>query len=133
MSDNSSALAALRERIEQLRALQQAPARVAPLVAEAVHTALVTQIAGARFPSGAAWPSTQEGKRALVNAAGALAVRAIGSVIVARLSGPEARHSVGAVRGHIQRQILPSAQGQLREIGEATKLVLAQFMRKALT
>lgn len=130
--DNSKALGELSAAIAKLRELETLPGRVAPRIAKRVHEVLSKQIAEAKFPSGSAWPDTQDGRKALRNAAAALTVRAMGNVIVARLSGPEARHSVGAVRGNVQRQILPTAAGQLRSIGEAVKLELADAMKEAI-
>jgi hypothetical protein len=123
-------LASLDALIRRLRELETFPERVAPAVAVKVKEILVQQIAAAQFPSGAAWPDTQDGRKALRNAAKALDVTAVGNVIVARLNGVEARHSVGAVRGHVQRQILPSAKGQLKAISEGVAAVIAEKLKE---
>ena len=131
-SDNSEALAQIGAMIRMLKDLGNLPSEVAPHVAAAVREQLEEQIASAQFPSGSPWPDTLEGKKALRNAASALDVKAIGTVIVARLSGVEARHSVGAVRGHVQRQILPSSSRQLEAIGNAVSEVLLNATRSLL-
>lgn len=105
MTDHS----ALDRMIARLRALPKALTRdVARDVAEALRTELVDQISRGEGPDGKPWQATQEGKVALRGAARALTVRAVGSHIVARLTGIEARHNYGAVRGGVKRQILPS-------------------------
>jgi hypothetical protein len=59
-------------------------------------------------PDGTPWQKTKAGEQPLQNAAKALTVVAVGNTVVATLRGPEALHHLGAVKGHIRRQILPT-------------------------
>lgn len=104
--------AQLQSMIDRVAALgPQTVRRAAPKVARALEAELVAQIGRGEGPDGKPWPLTKDGARALQGAAGALTVRAFGPVVVARLSGPEARHHKGAARGRIRRRrILPTSK-----------------------
>lgn len=100
--------AALRAQIARLRKLSGLTKDVAPKVARAVERELRAQIAAGKGPDGKPWKRRQDGGQPLRNAAAALSVRAVGDVIVVRLDGVEARHHLGAVRGGVRRQIIPT-------------------------
>ena len=79
---------------------------VAPAVVDVLDRELTAQIARGESPDGEKWQPTQKGNAPLQGAAGALKVAAAGSMVTARLTGPEALHSRGYVRGGITRQIM---------------------------
>lgn len=111
MADNASGFAALDAQIARLRALGAGFVRkAAPFVAEEAEAATRVQLAAGRSPSGKAWQPTQAGKRALPNAGRTLTVRAVGSVILWKVTGPEALHNDGRARGHVTRRLLPTGR-----------------------
>lgn len=101
--------------IDGLHALGKVPDLVAAAAVPEFRREIETSIAAGEGPDGTKWAPTKEGKPALRNAAKALRVVASGSRIVASLSGPEAKHDIGAVKGGKQRKILPTGKnnGQL--------------------
>lgn len=119
--------------IDRLRKLPQAMTRdAAPEVARSLEAELRAQIARGEAPDGTAWKSTADGKRPLRGAAKALSVRASGPAIVVSLSGIDARHHRGWVRGGVARPILPSAsEGMPAPFARAIDAVLAQRFRAA--
>lgn len=118
--------AALRAQIELLESL---PARLLaeapPLVAVELEKEIRANIAAGRDPDGAPWAKTQAGAVPLRNAGKALTVKAMGSVVLAKLVGPEARHHLGTAAGKIRRQILPTKRVP-RSMTLAIKRVLAK-------
>ena len=104
----SSGHEVLREMKQRLRELGDIAEDVAPEVAVAVQDELTKQIERGVGPDGRPWKLTRDGRKPLRNAAKALTVRVIGSVILTQLTGPEARHHLGAVRGKVRRAILPT-------------------------
>lgn len=108
MADNSQASGALRAWVRKLRSLPELAKEAAPAVADAVEAVLHKQIASSVDPNGAPLQLTQQGAAPLTGAAKALHVGNIGSTVVARLTGPEARHSLGRAKGGIVRQIMPT-------------------------
>lgn len=107
---NEAAFDALQAQIRRLQDLPGAGERYAPEVAEVLQVGISRQIAAGTDPAGTPWQPTKEGKRPLQHAAGALTCFAAGNVVIAKLTGLEALHHMGAVKGKIRRQILPSAQ-----------------------
>jgi hypothetical protein len=101
--DGDAALAAFIDRVRALGKLPETAAKVAaPLVLEAAKE---TAAAGTD-PDGTAWAPRKDGGRALVNAAEALSVETVGTVVVLRLTGPEVIHNYGNTRVP-RRRILP--------------------------
>lgn len=124
--DNSSANAQLTAMIAKLRALPRAlTTEAAPAVAEVLDTEIRAQIARGQDPDGQPWQPTQTGAQPLRNAGKALTVKAIGNVVLARITGPEALHHMGRVAGGVVRQILPSARLP-QSMTRAIKRVLAE-------
>jgi hypothetical protein len=105
---NAAARAELEDWIERVESLGKLAAGIAPEIAVELDRELRANIAAGRGPDGIAWPPTKDGKPALRGAGKALTVRAVGKVVLATLTGPEARHHLGAVRGGVRRQILPT-------------------------
>ncbi len=109
--------------IAKLKKLGDLPRQVAPQVAIELRKTLEANIKAGKAPDGSSWAMRQDGGRPLENAAKALTVTANGTVIVARLTGPEALHHRGAVKGGKRRQILPS-KDSLEPVIAAVKKVI---------
>lgn len=107
---NASGFAEMDRQIARLRTLSKFVATSATVVAVAVRRELASQIDAGVGPDGKSWPPTEGGGRALRGAAAALSVRAVGTVVLATLTGVEARHHFGAVRGKVKREILPTGK-----------------------
>lgn len=123
---SSAVLQTWADRIRELETLgERSLSRVARVVEiEAKRTA-----AAGLDPEGRPWPRTKRGARALPNADKAIAVRAIGRSIAMRLSGPEARHHLGRVRGGVRRQILPTVRIPPRMDAAIREVVRDEFRR----
>jgi hypothetical protein len=113
--------------IAKLKHLPELAQRAAPEVAGAVRDNVREQISKGTDPNGNPWKPTQQGERPLKNAANALYVANIGTTILARLTGPEARHHWGRARGGIKRQVLPT-NGIPSSMAKAiTEVVVTEF------
>jgi hypothetical protein len=104
----------LQDRINRLRTLPGLVDRVVPGAARAVDQEIRKQIKSGVGPDGKPWKLTEDGRVPLRNAGAALTTATNGKVVVASLEGVESRHHLGAVRGGVKRQILPT-QGKLPE------------------
>ena len=93
--------------IGALREIRSVAKEAAPEVARALDRELRVNIAAGRGPDGKLWQRTADGRTPLQGAGKALSVKADGTRVVAQVSGVEARHHLGAVKGGIRRQILP--------------------------
>lgn len=122
---NSEAFAALAAHIDRCKKLPGLAKAAASEMADALEREIVAQIARGESPEGEKWQPTQKGAAPLTGAAGALKVGSIGTVIIARITGPEALHSVGYARGGIERKIM------LTELTPATELALQQAAHSA--
>lgn len=101
--------AVMQQWIDMLRGLPAALVQQsAPAVAQALAAEINADVAAARSPDGEAWAPKKDGGRALQNAAQQVTVDVVGTVILAKLKGPEVRHHKGTARGGIRRQILPT-------------------------
>lgn len=110
MANNAAAFAALDEQIRRLRSVEGLAKDAAPYVAAALKEELDAQIARGQAPDGTPWVRRDDGGRALRNASEATTVVAVGSAIVARVTGHHAFHHRGQTRGNVVRQILPSGK-----------------------
>lgn len=106
----ASGAEALRNHVRRLRELGTLAADAAPDLADAVEGEVRAQIARGEAPDGTRWQLTQDGRRPLQSAGESLTVRALGSVVILRVVGHHARHHLGAVKGGVKRQILPTAR-----------------------
>lgn len=103
-----SGAAALAAPLALLAALPGLATRAAPDVAVTLRKEIVAQTKRGEGPDGKKWKPGQEGVDVLQHVEKALRVTARGTTIVASLSGHNARHSLGAVRGGVRRQIMPT-------------------------
>lgn len=98
----------IQSLIFKLRELGKSTDEIASDIAPELKKGLEENISAARSPDGKAWQPTLEGEAPLQNAGKALGVAAIGSKVLAVVSGVEARHNYGKVRGGKVRQIIPT-------------------------
>src|SRR4051812_42441468 len=98
-ADNTAAFARLQKAIDKLRRLGALPDQVAADAVEPFRAMMLDNIAAQRAPSGKPWPSSVSGAPVLLKAGKALKVTSRGPVLQATLTGPEARHHLGAVWG----------------------------------
>jgi hypothetical protein len=112
---------ALDSMIESVRAAGRLIEDAAPEVAKAVEAQLRSTAAAGQSPNGTPWaPKKKGGGRALVNAAGAISVAAIGSVILVKLVGKTVFHHFGA-QGKPRRQVIPVGT-MPKQLGNAVRL-----------
>lgn len=124
MADGASTLGAWAAR---LRTLGPDVVRdAAPKVRAVVERELRGTIARGQSAEGVRHQRTKDGRTPLTGAAAALNVSVVGTAVVATLTGPEARHHKGAVRGGVRRPILPTgappasmARGIREALGES--------------
>lgn len=107
MANDHSALDA---HIRKLRELGGLVERVAPKVAVALERELEANARAGVGPDGKPWAPKQDGGKALQGVPDELRVRAVGTRIVARLTGHYALHDRGRAKGGVRRQILPSGE-----------------------
>lgn len=126
---NDAAFDALEAQIRRLKGLGDLPTVVAPAVAVVLRATITEQIAAGTTPDGTPWEPTALGAVPLQHAAKALTVQAIGSSVVARLTGPEARHHLGTASGGIVRQILPSSELPQAAIEAVRRVAVTGFTK----
>jgi hypothetical protein len=125
----STDLTGLETVIAELRRLPEQKERILGALAQSVIEEAGKRIAAQQAPDGSAWPATRDGRKALRNAKRALTYKVSGSTVVVFLSGVEARHHFGAIRGakgksaEYARPILPGVQD---------KSVLSRAFRKSV-
>lgn len=124
-------LACIDSMIERLQKLPRLAREAAPDVARAVERELRSQAAAGAGPDGKTWKPTQDGRAPLRGAAAAIAVRAVGNVVLATVSGHHARHHRGWVRGGVRRPILPSARAP-EPVVRAVRTVVADHWRRTM-
>jgi hypothetical protein len=78
-----------------------------PALSKAVQQNIERTIAAGTSAYGEPWAAKQDGSRPLVNAVSALTVVPNGRTIYVQVTGPEARHHLGRVKGKRKRGIIP--------------------------
>lgn len=101
-------VAQLTEMVARLRKLEGGAKLCAPDVAKALKVQLLANAAAGVGPDGTPWPATKDGHQPLTGAASHLSVEAVGTRIVARLSGHYVNQSIGWTRGNVARPIMPT-------------------------
>lgn len=111
MGANDKAFADLQAMIDKTAELPELPERAAPAAAEAIYETTAKTVERGTTPYGQPWPlvrsGPRKGQKALRNAMQAVFVTAVGAKIFVRVRGIERRHSIGAVKGRVKRQIIP--------------------------
>jgi hypothetical protein len=126
MADGPAALAA---QIAKLRELGGMVERAAPAVAVAVEREIGAQVAAGLGPDGKPLQRTQDGRQPLVGAARAIRVRALGTVIVAKVEGYHALHHMGRARGGVRRPLIPTETTTAPVARAIERTVTAEFKK----
>jgi len=124
-------LAELNAMIARLRGLPAALRASGPEVATAVRAELAASVAAQQAPDGTPWPLTESGDAALLGAMKGVTVNYVGRSIVVRVTGIEAKHHLGAVKGGKKRPIIPT-RGMPETFTRAITKVLAAKYVKAM-
>lgn len=130
-SENAAAMSELDAMIAKISALPDLAVMAAPRIAEVMRRDIEGTIDRAMSSEGEPWKPTAEGQKPLQHAAKALRVAAIGPVIYARLTGVEARHHLGRVRGGVKRSIIPT-QGLPPRMAAEVQVVLEQTFSEVM-
>lgn len=94
--------------IRKIKAIKGLTKRAAPKCAEALDSAINSELAKGHGPSGEAWPPTLEGKEALPNASGnAVTTKAVGTTLVVAPKAPYVFHDRGAYG--VTRKVIPTS------------------------
>lgn len=117
--------------IAKIRRVPQIAKRAAPDVAEAMRKAILETVAAGTDADGKPWaPRKEDGGRPLENAASSVRVAAIGTRILARVTGPEARHHLGRARGGTMRGVIPTRLTP--RIADAVRKVLVRHFNETV-
>jgi hypothetical protein len=98
----------LNRMIEALEAIKHTPEQIAAIVRDELDAHLRMTVAAATTAYGEPWPAGKYGQPLLVNAAAAIQYTINGRKLRVRLTGIEAKHHFGAVRGGRARRIIPN-------------------------
>jgi len=128
---NDAAFAKLQKAIDAFAELGRFPEELAAAAVEPLRAQLTANIAANVAPSGKAWQPGAQGQPVLLGAAKALSVSSSGPTLTAKLTGPEARHNSGAVKGKIKRQILPS-RNSLKGVAAILQKIVKQKAKELL-
>ena len=96
----------------------------------AVEKVMADNIERAVTPEGENWAPKKDGGKALVNAAKYLSVKPLNTMILVKLTGIEARHSIGTVRGKVKRQIVPTSSTVPENMQDAIKEQLTKHFER---
>ncbi len=120
-------LEALNQMIARLKGIPDLVKSVLPECAAECHAVIAENVAAQVGPDGEPWPPGKDGRPVLANAAAAVTAQAIGTVILLRVSGPEARHHLGIGKGRVQRRIIPT-----RKVPQAMTKALSRVISRHL-
>ena len=99
---------ALNAMIAHLRAIPDLVQSALPECAAECKAVIAENIAAQRGPDGTPWQPGAKGQPVLEDAVSAVEAIATGNTILIRVSGIEAKHHFGFVRGKIARPIIPT-------------------------
>lgn len=109
VANNKKAMDELDRQIARLNELSTSHLiRSVPKVAKATRELTDKQVASGVSPSGLPWRKTKKGEQALQGASAHIDISVVGTVIVVAVEGHHARHHLGAVKGKIQRRLIPT-------------------------
>lgn len=129
---NADAFARLQAEIDNINALPaELVKRSVPAIAKALEAEIGGNVAAARGPDGKPWARTKSGDAPLKNAAQHVSVRAVGTVIIAEVSGVEAKHHKGQVKGGERRPIIP-VRSIPEPLTKAIRKVLGENFREIM-
>ena len=119
-------LSQLDALIARLRRSREFLARAAPAAAEAMQAELRASASAGTSPEGAAWAEKKGGGRALPNAASAITVKAVGTILLGRLVFPYTLHNIG--KGNApQRQVIPAGAMPPRVLAAIKRALIAAW------
>ena len=118
--------------VARLRATPAAVRAGIPEMAAAIKAEIYENIAAERGPDGTPWPPSKDGRPVLVNAGAKLTDSVSGSTIVITLTGIEARHHFGSVKGGKVRQILPRTLPSMKRAQARMRRIVAKRAKAAL-
>ena len=101
--------------------------QAAPIIGRVVEAELKRTIDAGQTPYGEPWKLTRDGKVPLRNAMKAVQVVAIGRQVFIRVTGPEAKHHLGAVWGKARRRVIPSKKLLPERMAAGIKAALDQW------
>lgn len=104
---NAAAMATLDQWIARVRALPELGKRAAPDVADMIESELRRTMGAGQSPDGTPLKPTLEGEVPLTGSPKVLGVAAISGTVYVRLTGIEAAHHLGRVRGRNARHLIP--------------------------
>lgn len=124
---------ALDEMIARLRSVpERLYPELLPKIAEILEGDIKQTINAQEDPDGNPWIPRKRGNApVLVNAAKAVHVGTLEHSVLVRLTGVEARHQLGAVKGRVAREIIPVDKlppEMMRKISEAAEQVLGGIL-----
>jgi hypothetical protein len=125
-----SGAAEIDKMIASLRKLPGEIKAYVPELGKTMQKTLAASADAGTAPDGTPWKRKKDGGRALVNAGAKIVVTALGSVLVAVISGADAIHHYGTKKDP-RRQILPV--GDMPDtLASAFRAGLAKPFRKAM-
>jgi hypothetical protein len=101
-----------------------------PALSAAVRTEIERTVAAGTTAYGKPWEATKTGERPLKHAAKAVVVTSVNKTIYITLSGPEARHHLGRVKGKRKRSIIPE-RGLPSTMADSMRAVLERAFSDA--
>jgi hypothetical protein len=107
---------------------------VAPAIADELRAFIASEIAAGRTPGGDTLrPRKADGGQPLQNAAKAITVRAVGTIITAEVTGfPELLHNVGHARGAKEpRRLVPAGGVVPSALADRVRALLSQRFAEA--
>ena len=101
----------------------------APEIARAVRMVFVETVNQQQTPYGEPWPPRTRGTApVLVHAAESITASSVGARITITVLGINARHHKGAVRGSVQRQMIPYRKDGQRGITPAVHAAIVKIL-----
>jgi hypothetical protein len=125
---NEAGFSSLEDMIARLRGLPKAIEAEASRIAQAAKSEIDSALAEGHGAGGEAWIPRKDGSRPLVHAAQAVASKAVGTVLLFTLTGPEVWHHFGT-RHTPKRPILP-IKSLPASMGAAIKRGLVEVFQK---
>lgn len=122
---NASGFAALDDMIARCQSLEDMPRETAPKVAAILREIIAQAIAAGTTPEGEAWKPTVDGHLPLQGAMSAITVEAVGTTVVATLSGHYIFHHMGRQSGkgrNLQRAATAARKAAKAAGGVARKI-----------
>jgi hypothetical protein len=140
MSNNAAAYEMMDRMLNKLRSIPGLAKESAPDIAKALKVEISKNISAQQDPYGHKWREGEDGGPVLKGALKAVDVRAVGSVIIIDLTGPEVMHHLGSAKGYkggsskqggFRRPIIPFTKlpGPMRQV---TGKVLEQHWNKLM-